>query len=326
MKSVKFVKESPSSLAFSSPKKRHIISELIATRNIIKNKFKRAYTDRLKRERERSEVFKPITTSLTKWRNVSPRVIRKEEIKKDEPLLDSIFKPRSLHTSTPKNTVSSKKRSRTNIATTDNDSDTDYKLQPSTLTGVNQSKQFSLKPANVDDHENFTYEIHFDNDTYENYDIMPDPNMLVDLTQTHKATMRPRAITARFGDLPLDTRKAWVLYRQQLARYLKNPVKESPLNIARDETEFDDFSDAKAEQSGVKSHAGSGVKLLGKSIDFDFIPYNVNNHIVYEYFDDPNELCDRLRLLVSSKMAGNTNHMQEINSIIEELRELDYIV
>lgn len=62
-----------------------------------------------------------------------------------------------------------------------------------------------------------------------------------------------------------------------------------------------------------------GVIKSGRGIENDFIPYNPN--IVYEYYDDPNELCDRLRLLVSSKGAGNTNHSQEINSIVEELRE-----
>lgn len=62
----------------------------------------------------------------------------------------------------------------------------------------------------------------------------------------------------------------------------------------------------------------------GEGIERKFIPYSEN--IVYEYYDDPNELCDRLRLLVSSKSAGNTNHVQEINSIVEELRERDIIV
>lgn len=57
----------------------------------------------------------------------------------------------------------------------------------------------------------------------------------------------------------------------------------------------------------------------GRSLERKFIPYAEN--IVYEYYDDPNELCQRLRLLVSSKSAGNSNHDQEINSIIEELRE-----
>lgn len=61
----------------------------------------------------------------------------------------------------------------------------------------------------------------------------------------------------------------------------------------------------------------------GGNIDSRFISYN--NRIDYIYFDDPNELCDRLKLLISSKASGNTNHQREINSIIEELRENDII-
>lgn len=57
----------------------------------------------------------------------------------------------------------------------------------------------------------------------------------------------------------------------------------------------------------------------GKCLENKFIPYSEN--IVYEYYDNVNELCDRLRLLVSSKAAGNSNHDQEINSILQEMRE-----
>lgn len=63
--------------------------------------------------------------------------------------------------------------------------------------------------------------------------------------------------------------------------------------------------------------------MYGKGIENDFIPYAEN--IAYEYYDDPNELCERLNLLIASKEAGNTNHDQEINSIIEELRESSII-
>ena len=45
------------------------------------------------------------------------------------------------------------------------------------------------------------------------------------------------------------------------------------------------------------------------------------NSVRYEYWDDPNELVDRLGLLVASKQAGNTSVNNEILSIIEELRE-----
>lgn len=45
----------------------------------------------------------------------------------------------------------------------------------------------------------------------------------------------------------------------------------------------------------------------------------------YVYWDDPNELVDRLRLLVSSSHAGHSGHVNEINSIVEELREVGII-
>lgn len=41
----------------------------------------------------------------------------------------------------------------------------------------------------------------------------------------------------------------------------------------------------------------------------------------YTYWNDPNELVDRLRLLLAERSAGNQNHDNEIQSIIEELRE-----
>lgn len=43
------------------------------------------------------------------------------------------------------------------------------------------------------------------------------------------------------------------------------------------------------------------------------------------YWNDPNELVNRLRLLVASTLSGNTSHRNEILSIIEELREGNYI-
>lgn len=50
-----------------------------------------------------------------------------------------------------------------------------------------------------------------------------------------------------------------------------------------------------------------------------------NKPIEYIYFDDVNELCDRLKLLVASQHAGNNNHSNEITSILEELRECNII-
>jgi hypothetical protein len=49
------------------------------------------------------------------------------------------------------------------------------------------------------------------------------------------------------------------------------------------------------------------------------------NAIDLIYWDDPNELVERLHLLIASQAAGNFNHRNEIISIIEELREANII-
>ncbi len=50
-----------------------------------------------------------------------------------------------------------------------------------------------------------------------------------------------------------------------------------------------------------------------------------NAQFDYVYWDNPNELVERLRLLIASQAAGNNSHTNEINSIIEELREANII-
>lgn len=62
-----------------------------------------------------------------------------------------------------------------------------------------------------------------------------------------------------------------------------------------------------------KIFEGSGLfKTLRRNVD-------------YKYFDDPNELVDRLRLLIASREAGSSAHENEIIEIISELKELRLI-
>lgn len=49
------------------------------------------------------------------------------------------------------------------------------------------------------------------------------------------------------------------------------------------------------------------------------------NTPIYERWNDPNELVDRLKLLMASATAGHEGHENEIQSIIEELREENII-
>lgn len=56
---------------------------------------------------------------------------------------------------------------------------------------------------------------------------------------------------------------------------------------------------------------GAGLPIMKK----------LNKHVDYVYWDDPNELVERLKLLLASSDAGNTGVNNEIISVIEELRE-----
>lgn len=69
-----------------------------------------------------------------------------------------------------------------------------------------------------------------------------------------------------------------------------------------------------------KTHVGDGL------IDLSMKQYKIDNSSdSYTYWNDPNELVVRLRLLIASTTAGNNAHQNEILSIIEELREADII-
>lgn len=162
--------------------------------------------------------------------------------------------------------------------------------------------------GNIDATRN-TYEACGDNDDKSNYNKYPDDDVMVQCIETSNLSGKTNRIDVEFKFLPQYAKKKWVEERKRMV---------SPLSSS-DEEEKGAYSLTSKKKKNAKK--GEGMK----SINFDFIPYNANSRVVYEYFDDPNELCERLRLLVSSRMAGNTNHMQEINSIVEELRELGCI-
>ena len=73
------------------------------------------------------------------------------------------------------------------------------------------------------------------------------------------------------------------------------------------------------------SHVSSN-KVVGKGLPQETTMLLNDNKIDYIYWNDPNELVDRLQLLEASRQAGNNAHNNEISSIIEELREAGLII
>jgi hypothetical protein len=68
-------------------------------------------------------------------------------------------------------------------------------------------------------------------------------------------------------------------------------------------------------QRAASNIQGSGLTLKVNKPNTDYV-----------YWDNANELVDRLRLLVASMNAGHTGHNNEIISIIEELKEANIII
>lgn len=77
------------------------------------------------------------------------------------------------------------------------------------------------------------------------------------------------------------------------------------------------FPLGKTRGAGVIRKPQLKYKVINKSND--------SNNVNYTYWDDPNELVARLRLLMASQAAGHTAHDNEIVSIVEELREANII-
>lgn len=76
----------------------------------------------------------------------------------------------------------------------------------------------------------------------------------------------------------------------------------------------------------VKSDIGTSNESLAQAQGQGLgILKQVKKNTDYVYWDDPNELIERLKLLIASRDAGNTGLDNEIISIIEELREANII-
>lgn len=73
---------------------------------------------------------------------------------------------------------------------------------------------------------------------------------------------------------------------------------------------------------------GGGIDkriCANKFLQSQFMIADKRKNNTYTYWDNPNELVERLRLLIASQSAGHTGHTNEIISIIEELKEAKII-
>lgn len=157
----------------------------------------------------------------------------------------------------------------------------------------------------------------------------------------HKYGVRLDTLTEKFmiGDSRLDIDGSDVIVKKKRYRgthgLYELLFKKKPTNFTREDVE-------NYKQIVLKTHAhrrhykfdkqidGSKLrkykKIIAPMASGSGILMEVDdNKIDYLHWDNPNELIDRLRLLLASVSAGHTNHINEINSIVEELREAQII-
>lgn len=341
---------SPSASIFptsTSSSEKKVISDIVATQNIIKNKFKHAYAERMKRERERKKIFKPVTKALETIHMTKDSASSGRKVKLKGKVFETMpFRPSRFATSTPSGPLQKRlsydddssprlRGNQSRAGTSDvfhsilESSKTRTKRRPIQIGSPPKTRLRAQALANINT-DLYTYSVRKDYDTVVNYNKPPADNILVEVNQVRNSDGTSYPVLLKFRDLPQDVRNEWIEKRKSMFQ-VHSPRTETMNTTNSDNS--DDYSDVIEERDAGKSKGGAGfarkrVKSGGrgdKALDFNFIPYNANDRIVYEYFDDPNEICDRLRLLISSRMGGNTNHAQEINSIVEELRELGCI-
>lgn len=255
----------------------------------------------MKRERKITELIKPITSTITKEIEAKKQTATEpspfRSARKTEP---SPFKPTRLYTSTPKGILRN------------------Y---------YNKRIKSASKRNNTDDFSDAeSYHTIIDDDVNDSKtDAKPKSSTKSSVRKSKSKSVSP---SSSLNVRPLISKLTPIPSRRISvgAREINSLRRDSKYIISKDDSdEIDEEGKTSRRKRKTRTKTGDGIKTNAKSIDFDFIPYNVNDRIVYEYFNDANQLCDRLKLLLASKRAGNSNHIPEINSIITELRVLGCI-
>lgn len=147
-----------------------------------------------------------------------------------------------------------------------------------------------------------------------NYELSDLSNykQILEETNVHRSNFKPNA--------PLKKHATSHKYNNIIARTMSL----SPAN-AKHKTPFKKFKKSALSRKNEMSPMIFSTPKHG----FGLIPpYKIakrNTRMDYIYWNDPNELVERLRLLIAEQSAGNHNHTNEIHAIIQELREDKYI-
>ena len=126
-------------------------------------------------------------------------------------------------------------------------------------------------------------------------------------------------LTKGFLELICKKRPAAIIEAQEMANY-KKLVLQTRLYLNKD---------GSVKQGGVNNGKFNALikPIIPTRVGGALPEYKVvKSQVDLVYYDDLNELVERLKLLIAERDAGNDSHTNEILSILEELREAKCIV
>lgn len=279
-------------------KQTDVVLNIKNIKDTIRKKYKELKNRSVKSEREDTIQFKPIIEPIEQ---LTKELIKREEIKrtddvKGDELEDAKYdddSERDWEEFLIKNNIGPRISTYLRLLEGDN-SDTTYGVK-----WYDDNNEWKLG-----DHP-----VHFEGDTFViDNDRYPTTNGLLELV----FTKIPRGYNQE--DLKV--------YKNLLLRTQAHLKSDGKINSNKGH-KYNNII-AKLFPPETKRKRGRGI---GKEISNRYTPYmKVSNaNIDYRHWDDPNELVDRLQLLIASKQAGNTGHDNEIISILEELKEAGII-
>ncbi|GBP03667.1 hypothetical protein EVAR_68844_1 [Eumeta japonica] len=311
-----------------------ILKELVTTRNVLKKKLRSIKTGEIESREQLTDTFKPITEPLKEFLNNSKhadRLVKKEESDmkteaKDDKSIDLRKSSIKLETSTPRKLF---------------EEDTIVN-QSSNASGSDNEDEFYSQTSNTEDSFSNLSLLEVRNELDTNYGPHKDLNNKWKFGNSHIDfdqdkiqvggqiwALTPGLFSLMFHKTPRNYDKSELeIYKKILTStnaYRRDYKPDGQIKGTKAykykhiiQKLFKEEKQKKSPESVL--HAPKANYLGGGTMQLN--PHKPN----YIYWDDPNELVDRLRLLIASQAAGHSNHNNEIVSIIEELREANIIV
>lgn len=302
----------------------NIKEQIITSSNIIKNKLKQLRDIEDQNNLELNKIFKPVTEPLTQMIESNQNNVKCDfnvRAVQVPVCLDNVI------TSTPSKPYN--KQSLDEDASTDHvDSDSEYYTDTDNI----DNKDVSITKKYLSS----LYDINIPFGVRKVGEQLKMGNLAVKIISSHKSDEEPCKIKIDEDEYQLTAGLKEVLLHKKpkLELVTENDKKVYKAILMKTKAHKRDY-DNNGQLKGDKGEKYTQIikpmfitsevqdnKKVGGSINV-LKRYRKNTDFIY--WDDPNELVERLKLLIASKEAGNTNQDNEIISIIEELQEAGII-